>query len=60
MRALKLVGCKRGWWYMMRVNAEVRMDAAATALAKREVEKLLYAALLSADITRDWPNCSWV
>lgn len=30
------------------------------AVHKVEVEKLLYAALVSVDTTRDWPNCSRV
>lgn len=33
-----------------------RMDV----VHKAEVEKLLYAALVSTDTTRDWPNCSRV
>lgn len=40
--------CMDGW--------DARMDAAR----KVEIEKLLYAALVSADTTRDWPNCSRV
>ena len=42
------------WVYVQMVEA--RMNAAH----KIEVEKLLYAALVSADTTRDWPNCSRV